>query len=341
MKVPAYISKKLSVLSFIGIIFVVFIHATIVNVEEHYAFLITQSFLRSIWNSFYPMFFAISGYLFFIGMSGSKNEFSYKFKSRFKSLVIPYVFWNISFLLIMLVLKYNSITGKMINSDFSALFSSNITQFLYIVFLKPIGFHLWFVRDLILIICFTPVIWYLINKIGVFLIIICVVLNLYFTHITQIGSFVPFIIGAYIAIKEINLEREITEVGLLVILIGAIVVGVLRIYSMALGKLEFYVAWIPFLLMWFGYDYLIKKGCDFDTILKWVPYTFFIYVFHEPYLNIFKKVILKISNGNEWGAWCSYFISPFFTVVLAIIIAKILIKMMPQFYNIITGGRVK
>ncbi|MDA9774806.1 acyltransferase [Algibacter sp.] len=339
MKVSKYLSKKLSVISFIGIVFIIFIHSTLLNVEQFKVFWYTQAFLRNIWNSFYPMFFSISGYLFFIGLNGSKKEFLYKFKSRFKSLFIPYVFWNVAFIVVMLTLKYNPLTGAMINGDFSKLFSLNFFGWLYELFLKPIGFHLWFVRDLMFMVLISPLIWYLIKKAGYFFILITVLFNIYFNQLPLLGSLVPFSLGALLAINNRNIEKKISNIGLLILLILTGILGFLRIQSKAYGELEFYYAWIPFLLIWFGYDYLSKKGYTFNVFLKWLPYTFFIYVFHEPYLNISKKILLKISYEKEWGIWSSYFLSPLFTLASAIIIAKILEKYTPKFYKIITGGR--
>lgn len=341
MKVSSYISKKISTLSFVGIIFVVYIHSTLLNIEHYKWFVYTQDFLRSIWNSFYPMFFAISGYFFFIGIKGTRLDFIYKYKSRFKSLIIPYFFWNISFLMIMLTLKYNPVTASVINSDFSNLFSLSIFGWFHELFVKPFGFHLWFIRDLICIVFFAPLIWFLIKKIGYYFIFILIIAHIAFTDIIAIGSLIPFVVGATLAIRKNNIEKKISGFTLILLGLLTILIGFITVKFGVIEVLQFYVAWIPFLFIWFGYDFLINKKVKIIPIDRCLPYTFFIYVFHEPYLNIFKKIFIKMGNSNECSVWVSYFISPIITVVLAIVLAKFLERITPGMYKVINGGRAK
>jgi len=338
MKVSTYISNKLKVVSFIGVVFVVFIHSTLLNISEFEVFDSTQVFLRSIWNSFYPLFFSISGYLFFVGVKGEKQEFLYKYKSRFRSLVIPFIIWNVLFLAIMLLLKYNSLTGGFINSDFSDLFELNVFGWFYELFIEPFGFHLWFIRDLIVMVLFAPLIWYFINKAKLFFIGLLVFLNIYFNDLPLLGSFLPFSIGAFIAINNFKLSLKPKSMVILFSVLS-IVFGWLKVKGLTLDALEFYYAWAPFLMIWFGYDVLIEKGVCFNFIHKFRSYSFFIYVFHEPYLNIFKKLILKMGAGQEWSIWASYLISPIATILIAILIAMFLEKHFASIYKYCNGGR--
>ena len=338
MKISPYLSQKLKVLSFIAIIFVVFIHSTILNIESYRTFYHTQAFLRTFWNAFFPLFFSISGYLFFKGFNGTKTEFIYKFKSRFKTLVIPYIFWNIAFLALILFMKYNPLTSNFINSDFRELFSYNVWGWLNYVFVMPVAFHLWFVRDLILIVFFSPVIWYLCFKMWYLFIAGLITAHIY--GLPVVGSIIPFAIGAVLALHKINIEKSIPNYLLSVIFIITIISGIFQTSFIESKKLLFITNWLPFLLIWFGNDYLYRKGIQFNFLKNFIAYTFFIYVFHEPTLNIFKKVILMFGKGEEWSVWLSYFISPLLLVFLAVFVAKLLLKINSDFYKIITGGRV-
>jgi hypothetical protein len=68
-------------------------------------------------------------------------------------------------------------------------------------------------------------------------------------------------------------------------------------------------------------------------------FTFFIYLFHEPTLNIVKKIIVFVLGKNETGYLISYILSPWIFFVLAIIIGSVLKKYIPKFYGIAVGGR--
>jgi surface polysaccharide O-acyltransferase-like enzyme len=308
-------------------------------VETHWIF----HFVQHLWRNyicivFQPLFFTISGYLFFIGFNGARNEFFKKYKSRFKSLVIPYLFWNIACLLQMFALKYNPVTGSLINSDYSGLLTSGIRSWLYHLFIEPAGFHLWFLRDLILIVCFTPIIWFLNKYVWYLFIPILIIGDL--CGLPYIGSFVPFALGALFAIKKVNIEKKIS--GYIVLIIGLIFVLLAILHEIFLpeaSKFTFYLAQVLFLFIWFGYDTVYKKGITFDFLKMVAPYTFFIYVFHEPSINIFKRTILMIGKNSEISWWFCYFFSPILVIFLSILIAKLMQKYCNNFYKVITGGR--
>ena len=109
-----YLSYKLKVLSLIAIIFVVFIHANI-NIPDSTNFLYENSaFLQyfisqGITRTAVPMFFIISGYLYFISFDGTLNTYLIKTKKRIKSLVLPYFITSFSVFSFYFLLFYNSI----------------------------------------------------------------------------------------------------------------------------------------------------------------------------------------------------------------------------------------
>lgn len=97
----AYLSNKLKVLSLISIILVVFIHANI-NIPDNTNFLYENSaFLQyfisqGIARISVPLFFTISGYLYFISFSCSLNDYWIKTKKKDENINIA-IFYNIFF----------------------------------------------------------------------------------------------------------------------------------------------------------------------------------------------------------------------------------------------------
>ena len=61
-----------------------------------------------------------------------------------------------------------------------------------------------------------------------------------------------------------------------------------------------------------------------DFIKRWIPYTFFIYLFHIPALSIVKKVMLLVGRGEEWSYWITFLVSPFIMAAVAIWIGGVL-----------------
>ena len=101
------LSSKIKIISFISIVAVVFLHAynwsdnfllpTTVIYEGLYLSTFTEFFISNGLTRFaVPVFFMISGYLFYLTFEFSKKGYWYKLKSRFKSLVIPYIAWVIT-----------------------------------------------------------------------------------------------------------------------------------------------------------------------------------------------------------------------------------------------------
>jgi hypothetical protein len=76
---------------------------------------------------------------------------------------------------------------------------------------------------------------------------------------------------------------------------------------------------------------------------KWLAkvcgFTFFIYLFHEPTLNIVRKLIVFVLGKNETGYLVSYLISPWIFVLFAVIVGMALKKYVPKIYSIAVGGR--
>ena len=112
-----------------------------------------------------PLFFFFSGYLFFQNIQ-KLNLIIYlsKLKRRVTSLLLPYLFWNIFFILIIAIAQF----------FFPSLFSGsfrNVTEFslndwisLFYCALgsdQPIAFQLWFIRDLLILVLLTPLFYYL------------------------------------------------------------------------------------------------------------------------------------------------------------------------------------
>lgn len=121
-----------------------------------------------------PIYFFISGYVFFLGGSMNAEKFKTKFKNRLKSLVIPYVSWNYLALFLMLLAKLlvyapadntaseldfsiGAILNTLWNANLGVINSSGDTT------IVPQDFAMWFVRDLIIIVLTTPLLYIIIK----------------------------------------------------------------------------------------------------------------------------------------------------------------------------------
>lgn len=94
--------------------------------------------------------------------------------------------------------------------------------------------------------------------------------------------------------------------------------------------------------IWGIYDMVLGKDFKLSEH-RWLAtacqFTFFIYLFHEPTLNIVRKLIVVVLGKNEFGYLTSYLISPWIFTVCAVFAGLLFRKYLPKVYNVCTGGR--
>lgn len=132
-----------------------------------------------------PMFFVMSGYLFFANVEKFNKEIYWqKIWRRIKTLLIPYIIWNL-----LMAVKMNTF-------DLS-------------IFWEPANMPLWFLRDLIVVSMATPIIYIGVKKLGWWVFVI--LLPIYLTGICAIQpgpnpyAICFFTLGAFLSIRKMGL----------------------------------------------------------------------------------------------------------------------------------------
>ena len=136
----------------------------------------------SIFSSAVPLFFAISGYLFFVKIEFfSKRVYFDKLKSRFYSLVIPYMVWNMTFVFYLGLWRTQSLIY--LENLFMLFVGSPKDNVVNMVMSCPVDLPLWFVRDLIGAVLLSPLVYFGVKKpkygIIVFVILLFLVYRLF------------------------------------------------------------------------------------------------------------------------------------------------------------------
>lgn len=151
------------------------------NTYEFLKLLVSQTLVKVT----VPVFFIMSGYLFFANVEPwNMQVFQLKIRRRIKTLLIPYLVWNL-----LMVLKLKA---------FSMSF-----------FWEPANMPLWFLRDLILVSLLTPIIFVAVKRFGWWILVL--LFPIYMTGIWAIQPDVNpygicfFTIGAILSIKKLDL----------------------------------------------------------------------------------------------------------------------------------------
>lgn len=208
MTISKYNSQKIKVLNLVLIVMVLYIHSYYLEAESNHPIALGLQLicggngLSSVANA---LFFLISGMLFFNGVESAKNCFP-KMKKRVRSLLVPYVLWNVIFVLWYAVLQNIPGIGALVNSDMlTKVMQPNVLADLYELFWVPANFPLWFLRDLITMVAVSPLLYYLIKHLKWFAPIVIVFASPFAAlHISPF-----FLLGGCIAMHS-SLE-EISE----------------------------------------------------------------------------------------------------------------------------------
>ena len=241
-----------------------------------------------------PMFLAISGYLFSVSLPEIIDQRWYfnLLKKKTIRLLVPYLLFNIY--LIVIVFYFSDIPG------ISGRIEPGLIQLLkkLIPFSSvPINFPLWFLRDLIIIYFFSPVVIIMLKEIPYFSII---VLWMFWNQTAQNGygigqSFFWFYLGCIIYYKKISMsfiDRYIFVICLFYIIstAGISYLNVME-YSIPHYKLFYNMNILLGCVVLWGLSKTLLIQNTFIEFFK--GSSFFIYLMHEPILSILQNYLCK------------------------------------------------
>lgn len=358
-----FTSTKIKLLSFLLIIFVLYIHSgfhqeEIIGMKLNYY--VQQFFSNYIGRLAVPLFFSFSGHLFFLNTNNEITAILKKIKTRIYSLIPPYFYGCVFFVAFLYLISVIPGSQKFFNGSVEHYFTLPLLNLIKNVFWmvdngsSPMAFQLWFLRDLIVVVGISPILFYIfkyMNYWGFLLLFLLsyVPFNQYFilnsaVPTTLFTSSLWFALGGILAANNSGVAIKSHSVGIIVFLIYFSISVCEEIVGGA-----FFQAIYPLIILigitsiWLMYDVLVKKSFEISKY-KWLEtacsFTFFIYLFHEPTLNIVRKVVVAILGKNSLGYLISYLFSPLIFVFIAVLFGMVFRKKFPKIYSSIIGGRV-
>lgn len=340
MNISTKQSNKIKILSFCSIIFVVWMHAYYLESERWPIIYFAQKFVALFADFAVPLFFIISGFLFFTNFNkvgGTANFFISKIKKRMRTLILPYVIWCTLFIAEIFII------GSFVdlNTDYFAYCrQESWWNFLLYVYFKPAAFHLWFVRDLFIVILCSPIIYLFIRYLPIYVQVIGLLLLGVFQFVPMVSwGLFWFTIGAMFSINQREIFYFIKpKLAILCLIAFCVVVASFVIFDISLASNQYYAA--PVILLgvigiWKGSDCV----CTFTSIKSILHYTFFVYCSHIPLLNIVKTIIHPRLLESSIGCTLGFLLSPIITISICLIAGKLLQSISPSVYRILSGGR--
>lgn len=352
-------SLRLQLLRFPLIISVVFIHAygsTLIfsgmsagAIENNQISNFIQSLIsQEIARCAVPLFFLISGYLFFHDTLWSIDSYLKKIVSRARTLLIPFLFWNIFTLLMFFLAQSFPVTLSYFSGNKILIANYSFFDYFDAIFgitRYPISYQFWFIRDLMILVLLTPMIHFTLKWLPKTMLGIAFIFWLLNIGENSSESAFFFVLGCYFSIHLQNiffLDRKISQFLIPVLLIYSILIISNALFQEAASYKFMHKIGIIFGIPISLYltQLILTLPRLKKIIISLAPASFFLYSVHEPLLTVLKKIAYKLLLPELNSAILFiYFSSTTLTIITAIAFYKILIRIAPKFTAIITGGR--
>ena len=318
-----------------------------------------DAFLRGI---SVPIYFFISGFVFFLNTDFNKDVYLRKLNNRVKTLLIPYLVWNSAAILLVVVKQlpifssFLSYQGTELNFSFinvaSCFWQDNgllspppsNTGSIASVSPFPINTALWFLRDLILVVIASPIIYWMIKRFKityVFILGVVYVLSIVRGGVFGIGAFFFFSWGAYMSVNGadiISKFRPYFKFSLLVYLILGVLYFPLSNTS-AIPYIKLAQSLVGLIFLFNLSACLLERGvCRVNKFLS--SASFFLYITHCLIVHRVTKVVLSILGPtSDLGVMGTYLLSTILTVLLLVFSYYILKRYFPKALVLVTGRR--
>lgn len=287
-----------------------------------------------------PAFFFISGFLFFYNTSNfDLAVYQNKLKRRFWTLFIPYLFWNI------LVMGYYLLGHLLFPSVISA-DNYNIAEYTFSQIMGlfwdypggfPICYQFWYLRDLIIISLFTPIIYLLIKHLSKYVIILLLFLFIACDKHGMLGSCLLFATGSYFSIWKVDVANLIDKFKwLLLFAFGMTLLSVYIIPDIGhIHRMMIVLGIGAFLSL--STLYVSKYGYKRNIFDR---STFFIYGFHGfPIVLLGTTIMPRIFGQSDLMCILQYIMIPMIIVFAAVGLYIVMDKLCPKILGVITGNR--
>lgn len=292
----------------------------------------TANIVYNISNLAVPSFFLMSGYLMSFNMTSfSLDVYFKKLKRRGLTLLVPYLIWNL------LCLGYMYITRQI--TEFPGWSS---------VFIEPLNFPLWFIRNLIVLNLLYPIIWIMARyfKWPFYIVVVLAYLlipiaqNAVYIHPYTLTSFVYFYLGIYCGINRLtfNITSKLIILGITTLTLISFTLVVLNpVLDMPYIN-NFYL--LCGTLTLFLLTYKLVETYNIRPIPLLVAASAFIYFSHKlgpTYIS--KQIVGVLLSGGEVSEIVIFIVSPIIASLICVGVYYLLGKLHPSILRILTGKK--
>lgn len=342
-------SRKVTIVSFILAVFVMYIHAknfAYYDFGDAHGTLLYA--LHKIMSGIFgtvgvPFFFLQSGYwMFRYDIFETKSVvLKRKLKKKVTSLGIPYLLWNTFGLMFFLIasripgMPFGIYGDQVVGITWSNIFEGIFLHKFYLTF--------WFMHDLIVLTIFSPVLMVLLRNEYVTYVAIAILFILSMlginTPVCQTSSILLFMMGGALSVyhreywEKTNRNHFETACYIALFLIGAVVKWI------SIPYLSTFFTVISPILFWKSCELLGQMKVFDHEPLWFCKQSFFVYCAHYFPVEALNRILSKVSGNMAWASF-SYIVNPLMVLALLYVAARILVQWLPKVYGLLCGNRV-
>lgn len=292
-----------------------------------------------------PGFFFISGLLLFM----SKKNYLQKLQTRTHTLLIPYLLWNFILVVIYITLYAvghpQNINGRSMTEygviDYIRLFwdRGSFDEGNFVPILCP----LWYIRNLIIMVIFSPLLYYIIRYTRELSLIIVAI----WWMMTNNNAFIPqtilfFSLGAYFSIFSINPLEFFTRYRMPILGLFSICAIADIITHVATGtpwnlQIHRFALIFNIPVLFLLADWCTRHSYSSKTLPN---AAFIVFCVHYPIVVILRKLCIStFVYANEFTHIVLYFICVIASTFISLGIFMVLERYFPKLKNILSGNR--
>jgi hypothetical protein len=283
-----------------------------------------------------PLLSALSGYLLARGIvQYDLGTYVSKLRVRLRTLLVPYLFWECWGLLVFWLASVTTSRRFEAFDDVGSLFHA--------LFIEPVVFPLWFMRDLLLHAVLSPIYWFLLKHsrgIVILLVLVFLLLNpQYGRGVTiRLDNLAAYLTGVWIAMMTPATFERVRNVLPWAVATGAAFFGA----GFFLSKLGYPLilgpsAWrILFKFAACGAIWYLLRFFQFPRLAFLGSFAFPIFLMHEPLVTILKHLLAGKFKLDEVVVYCIVVAS---ALCVPIAVYLLLRRWLPAFGRVIFGGR--
>lgn len=321
-----------------------FAHGHVGPGSEHAARFLVDLVSNGVARIAVPLFFFMSGFLFFHGARLDGRTYRVKLRSRARTLLIPYLFWNGLNFAFYFAAQSNHLTAPWFGGSVPMLASLPFWQMMDVLLgvdTLPIAYQFWFIRDLMVLVVLAPLAWIAARNAGQMAALVLAALWIFLAWPIAVPGIEPalfFYLGSLCAIRQVPILAAKRHWPAF----AAVAVIMMVLAALHLSP------WMSRLTQCAGVSFGLGAtlGCSAalprylaEPLVRLSRVSFFTFAVHEPLLQIGRKLLYRALPMTSGLAVAVYLLLPLAIAALTLMLFVAARRTAPHLLALATGKR--